>query len=369
MFVAAIQHEVPGVRLDNEGTLALLAAEAKQSGEPLRDDALAYVRSFLAACGSEYRHVRGPGETALTLIKAAAQRALRSSALDPARVDLVIYCGVSRGWVEPAIANRLIAELGLSQATGFDVLDACAGWLRALQLADALLASGQYGNALVLSGEFNRDLGRPVVIPPVHVPSLAVAATIGEAATAAVLLPSPQTDSAFRFANFGEYFDLCNIPLEAPHLASWDETAAARMPRFFAEPDRLVPVTVRRLISLYRSDARFQADRHDLVVGHAASEAAVDLVCRRLSIAPERCLRSHAKFGNTVTSSIPLAMSIALQEGRVAPGTRCLFLVGSAGVSIGLASILVGKDVACSETASLPRSHAQPGRSARRVSL
>ena len=130
-------------------------------------------------------------------------------------VDLLIYVGVGRGFIEPATAYVFQDLLGLRNATCFDVLDACASWLRAVHVARAFIEAGSYRNVLVLNAEFNANLESYEVRSTNEFDSRFPAFTIGEAATATILSPSERDDEAVaEFRSFGDQRDKCIIPLE-----------------------------------------------------------------------------------------------------------------------------------------------------------
>src|SRR6476660_1013994 len=124
MKIAAVAHAVPTARITNEWTIRKIRDEniGRISAKELAalEDA---VSGFLTSAGTETRYQLGEGEKAIDLVNRAARDALASAHLAPGDVDFVIYTGVGRGWLEPAMATAVNAELSLVNATGFDILD------------------------------------------------------------------------------------------------------------------------------------------------------------------------------------------------------------------------------------------------------
>jgi 3-oxoacyl-[acyl-carrier-protein] synthase III len=86
-------------------------------------------------------------------LAAAAKKALADADADPLSVDVVIFAGITRDFIEPAVANVVSEQLGTRRARIFDVGNACNGLIDALDVADALISSGKAGRVLVTSGE------------------------------------------------------------------------------------------------------------------------------------------------------------------------------------------------------------------------
>jgi 3-oxoacyl-[acyl-carrier-protein] synthase III len=184
--------------------------------------------NLLRASGTQIRYQRARTETALELGIQAGETALQRANLAPGELDLLLYVGVGRGFVEPATCNVFIDALGTNRATGFDILDACASWMRALQIARSFISQGHYRNVLVLNAEFNvRDYARYEVETLEQLEYTFPAFTIGEAATAAVLSSEVIDEELEYYADFrtaAQAHDLCKIPLPRSRCPTWVST-------------------------------------------------------------------------------------------------------------------------------------------------
>jgi 3-oxoacyl-[acyl-carrier-protein] synthase-3 len=94
------------------------------------------------------------------------------------------------------------------------------------------------------------------------------------------------------------------------------------------------------LVSHVRESEVLSHHDHDLVIGHTVSTAVTSAVSTQLGLDSSRVLDTHARFGNTVSASLPLSMSVAEMEGRLRRGMRVLLLMGSAGVSTSVCSFV-----------------------------
>jgi 3-oxoacyl-[acyl-carrier-protein] synthase III len=340
MKLLAIEHRLPARRITNEWVLAQVRAHNRDT---LSATDLALVetrlRRFLASAGTVIRHVLEPHESALDLCLEAGRAALAAASVDPKEIDFVLYAGVCRGWLEPAMGTVVQAELGLVNATCFDIVDACASWLRALQVAHLYLRSGIHRRGLIVNCECALVPYRDWRLADVaELDYRAAGWTAGEAATATVVSDDVADDDFyFTFKSFGEHYALCMFPLEmAPQFGTAAVDARHAPMRFYAQSHELLTITARKVIETFEADDELRARRHDVGFGHEASAKASQLIARHLPYV--RYVSTHARFGNTVSATVPLGMSVALQEDRLHRGDRVLVLVGASGVTVGLAS-------------------------------
>ena len=143
MHIRTIQHAVPTKKVTNDDILETFRQESVGRLSPPEIDRLEkQVRETLFTAGTQVRYKLNTGEKAIDLVLDAGRRAIAQAGLTPKDVDFLIYTGVGRGWVEPAMANVVQSELKMPNATCFDILDACASWLRAMQVARSSSRAG-----------------------------------------------------------------------------------------------------------------------------------------------------------------------------------------------------------------------------------
>jgi 3-oxoacyl-[acyl-carrier-protein] synthase III len=340
--IASVRHAVPSRRLTNAWVIENLR---EHNAGRLPGATLARLETrvleMLEAAGTDTRWALDDGERAIDIARRAGRDALARAGAVPEDVDFVVYTGVGRGWLEPATGTAVQAALGLPRATAFDVLDACASWLRAMQVARGLLHGGGYRCGLVVNCECAHwrawaDWSFDDVDELDH---RFAQFTIGEAATATVVTDeNPEDDFHFAFRTAAEQFDLCMIPLE--RVADFVPGAVdpRLVPgRFFVRSRELLGRAVRLITDTFEGDPRLRAGRYDICFGHAATQRVADVVAERLGVADVGYM-THGRFGNTVSASVPLAMSLAADEGRLGRGAHVLVVVGSAGLTAGLAA-------------------------------
>ncbi len=342
MKIMSVRHAVPSCVVTNEEVVrrvTLASNGAMQHGGAPRVEAR--IRDFLNRAGTLTRNTLGADETAIQILRSAVDQALKAANVKATDLDFIIYAGVSRGWLEPSMASLVQREISANNAACFDVMEACASWMRAMQVARALCVSGTYGLGMIVNCECaTADLA------PWHLDSeddlerSLAAYTIGEAATATVVSGEAGSDLYVTMRSFGEHCDLCMIPLAnaGSFLDSFDDVRHAPN-RFYSNSDQLFKSTIRYLWDTYSSDPVLSVRQHDLFVSHAASAKAGEFVARKLGASDQRWYCTHARYGNTVAASVPLGMSCAIDDGLLHRGTRILAIVGSAGISVGFLSI------------------------------
>ena len=340
--IAALAHRIPSQRVSNDDVIGILRAQNQRRFSPETLDALeSRTRRYLAAAGTEVRYCTSRQEKPIDLVADAARAALTRAEIDPDGIDFVIYAGVMRGWLEPSTASAIQAAVGLPRATSFDVLDACAGWLRAVEVAHGFLASGRYRAGLVVNAECGmyRTLLQAELSSPEELEWRLATYTLGEAATATVLTRGDvESEFYVRFFSYPEHHRLCMVPL--PYADEFLQTPIEPPPtahRFFASSGELLRTGARAIIEAFRADRYLSGRQHDIGFGHSASAKAEQLIAAQIGLA-DIYYPIHARYGNTGSASVPLGMSLAIEEGRLRRGQRVLVVVGAAGISIGFAS-------------------------------
>lgn len=321
----------------NDEVLATIEQESRIHLDGTGGRVMAGLRAMLRMSGTRERRWRAEGERAYDFAKIAVDRALDEAGLGPEEIDLVIYVGVGRGWIEPSMATFFMHAFGMVNATGFDILDACLSWLRGLHVAQQFLDRGIHRHVLVLNAEFNHEYHDWAIRSADEVAFRFAQMTIGEAATATILSAEDTgVEPMFVFKTDAARHDLCKIPL--PHIASYNDRE--RCPRldplvFFAYSTDLVAAAQEMIPELYFGTPELARRGCDVCFAHSASQSLIDDLSRRLGI-HDQTVNLYPQVGNCVSASIPLAMGIAAEQGRLRRGMRTLMIMGSAGFSAGI---------------------------------
>ncbi len=342
MRFLAIEHELPSQQVTNEQVQERVrAASARHLSAPELDQLATLIDACFESAGTRVRYHRAPAETATDLAVKAGRRALSTAGVDPLDVDLLIYVGIGRGFVEPASANVYQDLLGLKAATAFDILDACASWARALQVAHAFLGAGTYRTVMILNAEFvGRESSRYELSSVAEFAHWHPGVTIGEAATATILTRDSDDDQfECDFRTWGEKRDLCFVPL--PNFDGYfgkevSQSVEIKPLQFFSFGLRLMDFATTKLIEHYGDRPEYEAFAADHVFTHSASDGMTRHVVEKCRIDTGKVRPYHHKYANTISACMPLAMSDSMKKGELQSGDRVLLMVASAGVSTGL---------------------------------
>ena len=337
MKIESIGVRIPSRTITNDDVLKYLEEYSPDTPAILVKTYQRIVRGLFSAAGSQNRQVRDEtkGEKASTFIIGAMEDALEKANIKAEDIDLLIYCGVGKGFLEPANAYFYAQKMGMT-ASCFDIVDACMSWIRALEISYEFFKSGRYKKIMVVNGEFNiyhgfpdnfkiKDLRQVEYTFPTY--------TIGEAASATILTPS-EAQWKFAFKSVPALADLCTIPLDGYDNFVEPSKRVGRnglynfvsygRELFDAARKYLAPLVKEMVGDIYAPDIYFP---------HAASDAAYLAASRDHSLPQEKMFAEvFPKYGNIVSASIPVGMDMALKSGKLQRGNNVVFCPASAGM-------------------------------------
>jgi len=288
--------------------------------------------------GLEERRWCARHESPIDHVAMACNRALAETYLQPHQIELLIYVGVGRGFMEPSNSHMMANALGFSHAQCFDIVDACMSWVRALQLVDSLFKSGSYRNALVINAEFNHwengflESNAFELKTKEQILYTFPSFTIGEAATATLLLPKEPDNFEFFFSAKQEFSDLCTIPV--PGFEGYchptdkiGKRGPLQFTSFGLDLHKFADAGSREVF-----DKLSKKEDTDIVFVHASSKNEWDKYASNVGV-QKKIYHVYPKTGNIVSASIPTAIEQAIIEKRLHRGDHAVFWVGSAGMS------------------------------------
>jgi 3-oxoacyl-[acyl-carrier-protein] synthase-3 len=264
--------------------------------------------------GIRERHIAADGEGSSDLALQACRRALDSAGRTPADVDLIVLATSTPDMVFPSSACLLQAKLGITRGAAFDLQAVCSGFVYALATADLFIKSGAYRCALVVGAEvFSRildwkDRGTCVLF--------------GDGAGAVVLEASAQPGILVSQLHAdGRYAKILNTP------GTVDRGAVLGDPTLKMDGAAVFKLAVRVLEESARATLAAQgltvADL-DAYIAHQANVRIISHVGRKLGLPEEKCIVTVDRHANTSAASIPLALDVAVRDGRVRRGSLVL---------------------------------------------
>jgi len=246
-----------------------------------------------------------------------AVRRLRERVGSLDRVDVVIAATSTADYVFPSLAAQIQFGAGLKHAGAFDVGAACAGFPYAINIASAMVVSGQAREVLVVGGESDDQGARLHRSFDVH----SLRRRCGCGARRAGNERSYIERSTYGCDGEGGKY-LYRTSIRHDIAGHEDDTGLLRQ-----SGSDVYKWAVRRIsesILEMLAAANLTASDVDWFVPHSANLRIVEALCTRTGIPRERTLTSIETYGNTSTASIPLALMPALDDGRVKRGDRIL---------------------------------------------
>ncbi len=260
------------------------------------------------------RRIAAEGETTFTLSLKAARAALEVAEQDPAGLDLIIVATVTPDHAFPATACLVQDALGAEKAAAFDLSAGCSGFIYALSLAADLLAAGRYGCALVIGAEtlsritdwtdrntcvlFGDGAGA-VVLRASEAPGGILASVLGADGSGGELLILPAGGSAH--------------PASAETVAARQHFIRMEGRPVFRFATRIMPEAARRVLSR----AGLTVEEVALFIPHQANDRILQAAAREMGVEEGRVFSNLARYGNTSSASIPIALCEAIEQGRV----------------------------------------------------
>ena len=266
--------------------------------------------------GIRQRHIAAQGEQTSDLALAASREALAAASLSNADVDLIIVATTTPDVVFPSTACILQAKLGARGGPAFDVQAVCSGFVYALAIADRLIAGGLARNALVVGAEvYSRildwnDRGTCVLF--------------GDGAGAVVLVPSaePGILSSHLHAD-GHYKDILCVPGQV------NQGGVVGTPFVHMDGHAVFKFAVKVLADVAEEAlaANGKTARDiDWLIPHQANIRIMDATAKRLGLSTERVIATVDAHANTSAASIPLALDVAVRDGRIRGGENLMLL-------------------------------------------
>ncbi|HKT16292.1 MAG TPA: beta-ketoacyl-ACP synthase III [Allosphingosinicella sp.] len=260
--------------------------------------------------GINARHIAGDGETTASMAAQAARRALDAAGIPASRVGLIVLATATPDQTFPSSATRVQTALGIDDCIAFDVQAVCTGFLYALSIADNMIKGGMADHALVIGSEtFSRILDWE---------DRATCVLFGDGA-GAVLLKAEETGGrgilATRLHADGRHNDLLFVD-GGPSTTG----TVGKLRMKGREVFRHAVVNLAAVLGEALAASGHTIGDVDWVVPHQANKRILDATAKKLGLAPEKVVVTVDQHANTSAASVPLALDVAVRDGRVKPG-------------------------------------------------
>ena len=264
--------------------------------------------------GIKKRHIIADNETTTDLAFNAAEKAIEAAGIANTEIDLIIVATTTPTRIFPSTASLVQERLGISGCPAFDLQAVCTGFVYALTVADKFIKSGSAKNALVIGAE---SLSRIVDWSDRNTCVL-----FGDGAGAVVLQASEETGIlSTHIHSDGKYNTLLSVPTGP---GSMDTDAK---PYIEMQGNDVFKIAVRTLSSI--ADETLSANNLskkdiDWLIPHQANIRIIAATAKKLGLSMDQVVVTVDEHGNTSAASIPLALDVAVRDGRIQRGDTLL---------------------------------------------
>ncbi len=282
--------------------------------------------------GIRFRHIAGEGETTATLAADACRAALTAAGIEAQSIDLIVLATATPDQTFPSSATKVQAMLGIDDCVAFDVAAVCSGFLYAVQVVDSMIRSGVAKRALVIGAEtFSRILDWE---------DRTTCVLFGDGAGAIVLEAQDTADEGGRgilttkLHADGRHNELLYVDGGVSTTGTVGKLRMKGREVFRHAVTNLASVMTESLAM-----AGLSSDQVDWVVPHQANARILDATARKLGLAPAKVVVTVNQHANTSAASVPLALDVAVRDGRIKQGQIIVLEAMGGGFTWGAAVI------------------------------
>lgn len=281
--------------------------------------------------GMKRRHISTGDEATSDLAIAAARIALQSAGLQPADIDCYIVATVTPDYVFPATACIVASKLGAADKAAFDIEIACSGFIYGLTVASSLIRAGVYKRVMLIGAETLTKI--------VNRNDRATAVLFGDGAGAVILEASAQ--DSFLSSELGtdgsrpEILRVASGGSRHPFTPAAYEAGEQYM---HMEGREVFKFAVTKMIAATDSvlqKANLRKTDVDWLIPHQANKRIIDAAAKYLDMPEDKVVINIHEYGNTSAASIPIALSEAVQAGKIKSGDVIVFVGFGGGLSWG----------------------------------
>ncbi|WP_303311452.1 3-oxoacyl-ACP synthase III family protein [Hymenobacter sp. BT730] len=263
----------------------------------------------------------------------ASRKALEMAGLTPDDVQLIVFATLSPDYVFPGSGVLMQRELGIkANIPALDVRNQCSGFVYALSVADQFIKTGMYDTVLVVGSEIHSSgldkstRGR------------AVSVIFGDGAGAVVLRPTTEDGRGILSTHLhaqGEFAEELIVREPGSNFEN-------RVQRSISNPEEMYPymngqnvfkhavVRFPQVIKEALDQNGYQPSDIDMLIPHQANLRITQYVQQKMGLSDDKVYSNVQRYGNTTAASVPIALSEAVQEGRIKRGDLvCMAAFGS----------------------------------------
>ena len=337
------------MRFDNVAVLSVQAVDAPHriaSGfinarlRPVMDRLGIHVDLLGKVAGVQARRFWDPGVQPSQAATLAAEAVLAESGIDRSRIGVLVNTSVCRDFLEPATACLVHGNLGLSpDCLNFDLGNACLAFLNGMQVVATMIERGQLEYGLIVDGEGSRHIVEATLrrlttedITAEEFHQQFASLTLGSGSAAMLLGRADQAPDAHRFVG--------TVSQAASHQ---NHLCRGTTEKMLTDSRGLLKAGVDLAQQTWsKAEQELGWDRSDIdeFVLHQVSHVHTAELTRALQLDPERVLPIYPEYGNVGPAAVPIALTKAVQAGRVTKGSRVALMGIGSGLNCTMAEVV-----------------------------
>ncbi len=282
--------------------------------------------------GIERRHIAADNQATSDLAEQAARQAMDAAGVTADDIDFLVVGTTTPDLVFPNVGCLVQRRLGIHGCPAFSLEAACSGFIYALTMADRFVASGAAKCALVIGAE---TLSRIV-----DWSDRSTCVLFGDGAGAVVLKPAdePGVLSCHLGAD-GHYGDLLYHPYGTSRPQKPEDTERPFMQMKGNEVFKVAVKTLEGIVDQALTANHLERSAIDWLIPHQANIRIIQATARRLDLPMEKVVLTLQDHGNTSAASVPIALDVAVRDGRVKRGDLLLLEAFGGGLTWGSALV------------------------------
>ncbi len=280
----------------------------------------------------ERRYFQEGVDTTANMAANASRKALSMAGLEASDLDMIVFATLSPDYVFPGSGVLLQRELGIKEIPALDVRNQCSGFIYALSVADQFIKTGMYNNVLVVGSEIHSSgldfttRGRGVSV------------IFGDGAGAVVLTPSESNSTGILSTHLhadGEFAE--ELALLDPGSNKKERLTHQMIDDGSIYPHMNGTMVFKHAVTRFPEVIMEALEKNgykpediDMLIPHQANLRITSFIQQKMGLPAEKVMSNIQKYGNTTAASVPIALSEAVEEGRIKEGDLvCLAAFGS----------------------------------------
>ncbi|NNJ84626.1 MAG: ketoacyl-ACP synthase III [Gammaproteobacteria bacterium] len=256
--------------------------------------------------GIRKRHLVSGEETTSVMAERAARSAIEAAGIDANDIDLIVLATTTPDRIYPAAACRVQARLGIKDCPAFDVQAVCTGFIYGLSIADQFIRTKSATCALVIGADANSKI--------LDWSDRRTCVLFGDGGGAVVLGASekPGILSSHLHAD-GRYEQLLYV--EGGVFHGYDQPASVKMQG--GEVFKVAVRTLSRIVDETLAANNLEKKDLDWLIPHQANIRIISATAKKLGLPMDQVIVTVEDHGNTSAASVPLALDVAVRDGRI----------------------------------------------------